>query len=101
MARKAGQIISRGPRTWLVRISMARDKESKTRKYHDKTVHGSSGPDNRVCLRHCENAVFLIRIEILRRSVPRLEILAFRPKPELFFQREKASFLRPEYFCAF
>ena len=41
MARKAGQIIARGPRTWLVRISMGRDKQTNTRKYHNKTIHGS------------------------------------------------------------
>jgi len=41
MARKAGQIIARGPRTWLVRISIGRDGQSDTRKYHNKTIHGS------------------------------------------------------------
>jgi integrase len=41
MARKAGQLISRGPRTWLVRVSLGRDPESGTRKYHNRTVHGS------------------------------------------------------------
>jgi integrase len=41
MARKAGQIIARGPRTWLVRISIGRDKQSNTRKYDNKTIHGS------------------------------------------------------------
>jgi integrase len=41
MARKAGQLISRGPQTWLVRVSLGRDPETGTRKYHDRTVHGS------------------------------------------------------------
>ena len=41
MARKAGQLISRGPRAWLVRISLGRDPETGTRKYHNKTVRGS------------------------------------------------------------
>jgi hypothetical protein len=41
MARKAGQLISRGPRTWLVRISLGRDPETGTMKYHNRTVHGS------------------------------------------------------------
>ena len=40
MARKAGQLISRGSRTWLVRISLGRDPQSGTRKYHNMTVHG-------------------------------------------------------------
>ena len=41
MARKAGQLISRGPRTWLVRVSLGRDPENGTRKYHNRTIHGS------------------------------------------------------------
>ena len=41
MARKAGQLISRGPRTWLVRIFLGREPESRTRKYHNKIVRGS------------------------------------------------------------
>jgi integrase len=41
MARKAGQLISRGPRTWLVRVSLGRDPKSGSRKYHSKTIHGS------------------------------------------------------------
>src|SRR5580692_12495747 len=41
MARKAGQLISRGTRTWLVRVSLGRDPEAGTRKYHNRTVHGS------------------------------------------------------------
>ena len=40
MARKAGQLISRGPRTWLVRVPLGRDPESGTRKYHNITIHG-------------------------------------------------------------
>ncbi|HYL15798.1 MAG TPA: tyrosine-type recombinase/integrase [Terriglobales bacterium] len=41
MARKTGQLISRGSRTWLVRVSLGRDSETGTRKYHNKTVRGS------------------------------------------------------------
>jgi hypothetical protein len=41
MARKAGQLISRGSRTWLVRLSLGRDPETGIRKYHNKTVRGS------------------------------------------------------------
>src|ERR1700722_5305487 len=41
MARKAGQLIARGPRTWLVRVSLGRDRETGTRKYYNKTVRGS------------------------------------------------------------
>ena len=41
MARKAGQLISRGPRTWLVRASLGREPETGTQKYRNKTIHGS------------------------------------------------------------
>src|ERR1700675_1319196 len=41
MAGKAGQIIPRGERTWLVRVFMGRDSESGKRKYVNKTVHGT------------------------------------------------------------
>src|SRR5260221_6868144 len=41
MARKAGQLISHGTRTGLVRISLGRDPETGNRKYHNKTVRGS------------------------------------------------------------
>lgn len=41
MSRKAGQLISRSSRTWLVRVSLGRDPESGSRKYHNKTIRGS------------------------------------------------------------
>src|SRR5436190_20507219 len=41
MSRKVGQLISRGSRTWLVRISLGRDPETGTRKYHNRTIRGS------------------------------------------------------------
>jgi integrase len=41
MSRRAGQLISRGPRIWLVRVSLGREPETGTRKYHNKTIHGS------------------------------------------------------------
>lgn len=41
MARKAGQLIARGPRTWLVRVSLGREPETGTRKYHNRTIRGS------------------------------------------------------------
>lgn len=41
MSRKAGQLVARGPHTWLVRVSLGRDPETGTRKYHNKTIRGS------------------------------------------------------------
>ncbi len=41
MARKAGQLISRGSHTWLVRVSLGREAATGTRKYHNRTIRGS------------------------------------------------------------
>jgi Phage integrase, N-terminal SAM-like domain len=40
MARKVGQIVGRGPRTWLVRVYNGRDPVTKKRKYLNQTIHG-------------------------------------------------------------
>jgi hypothetical protein len=40
MARKTGQIIRRGPNTWLVRIYVGRDSETRRRIYIGKTIQG-------------------------------------------------------------
>ena len=40
MARKVGQIVRRGTRTWLVRAYNGRDVETKKRKYLNQTIHG-------------------------------------------------------------
>jgi hypothetical protein len=40
MARKTGQIIRRGPSTWLVRIYVSRDSETRRRTYIGKTIQG-------------------------------------------------------------
>ena len=39
--RKAGQIIPKGESTWLVRIFLGRDPDTKKRKYDGHTVHGT------------------------------------------------------------
>jgi hypothetical protein len=41
MAGKAGQIIPRGERTWLVRVFMGRDPQSGKLKYVNKIVQGT------------------------------------------------------------
>jgi hypothetical protein len=41
MARKVGQIIARGDPRWLIRVYLGRDHETKKRKYHNRTIHGS------------------------------------------------------------
>jgi integrase len=40
MARKIGQIIRRGPGTWLVRIYVGRNPETRKRKHIGKFIHG-------------------------------------------------------------
>ena len=40
MARKAGQIITRGESTWLVSVYLGRDSQTGTRKYLNQTIHG-------------------------------------------------------------
>ena len=41
LSRKLGQIVDRGDRRWLVRLSLGRDPETRRRKYQSRTVHGS------------------------------------------------------------
>jgi integrase len=41
MSRKVGQIIARGERRWLVRVYLGRDRETRKRNYHNRTIYGS------------------------------------------------------------
>jgi len=41
MSRKVGQIIARGERRWLVRVYLGRDRETRKRIYHNRTIYGS------------------------------------------------------------
>ena len=41
LARRQGQIIPRGNRRWLVRVSMGRQPETGRRRYLNRTVDGS------------------------------------------------------------
>ena len=43
MARKVGQIVGRGRRTWLVRVYNGQDPETKKRKYLNQTHCGPRG----------------------------------------------------------
>jgi integrase len=40
LARKTGQIVGRGRSRWLVRVFLGRDRETRKRRYHSRTVHG-------------------------------------------------------------
>jgi len=41
MSRKVGQIIGRGEYRWLVRVYLGRDRETRKRNYHNRTIYGS------------------------------------------------------------
>src|ERR1700722_8811478 len=41
MSRKVGQIIARGERRWLVRVYLGRDRATRRRAYHNRTIYGS------------------------------------------------------------
>jgi integrase len=41
MSRKVGQIIARGERRWLIRVYLGRDRDTRKRTYHNKTIYGS------------------------------------------------------------
>src|SRR4051794_2036998 len=41
MSRKVGQIIARGERRWLVRVYLGRNRETRKRTYHNRTINGS------------------------------------------------------------
>jgi integrase len=41
MSRKVGQIIARGEHRWLVRVYLGRDRETRKRTYHNRTIYGS------------------------------------------------------------
>jgi integrase len=40
LARKTGQIVGRGRHRWLVRVFLGRDRETRRRRYLNRTVHG-------------------------------------------------------------
>jgi integrase len=40
LSRRVGQIVSRGRRSWLVRVFLGRDCETRRRRYLSRTVHG-------------------------------------------------------------
>lgn len=42
MSRRLGQIVSRGRQRWLVRVFLGRDRDSRRRRYHNRTVHGTA-----------------------------------------------------------
>jgi integrase len=40
MSRKVGQIIARGERRWLIRVYLGRNRETRKRTYHNRTIYG-------------------------------------------------------------
>ena len=69
MARKAGQLISRGTRTGLVRVSLGRDPETGTRKYNNRTIHGSFR-EVRISLQRERNTRLTVLLAVLASAKP-------------------------------
>lgn len=42
MPRRLGQIVSRGRQRWLVRVFLGRERDSRKRRYHNRTIHGTA-----------------------------------------------------------
>ena len=58
MSRKVGQIIARGERRWLVRVYLGRNRETRKRTYHNRTIprcRGSPGHSGRILGSLAEN----------------------------------------------
>jgi len=49
MARKAEQLISRGSRTWLIRVSLGHDTEAETREIPTKPFEANSAKSRGAC----------------------------------------------------
>src|ERR1017187_8780582 len=60
MIRKIGQIIRRGPGTWLVRIYGGRDPETRRRRYIGKFIHGGLPNIRLYDLRHTAATLALV-----------------------------------------
>jgi hypothetical protein len=56
MARKAGQLISRGPRTWLVRVSLGCDPKTGTGKSATRPFGARSAKRKATSAENCKNA---------------------------------------------
>lgn len=42
MPRRLGQLVSRGRQRWLIRVFLGRDRDTRRRRYHNRTIHGSA-----------------------------------------------------------
>ncbi len=42
LPRRLGQIVKRGRQRWLIRVFLGRERETRKRRYHNRTVHGSA-----------------------------------------------------------
>ncbi|MBZ5613405.1 MAG: site-specific integrase [Acidobacteriia bacterium] len=42
MSRRIGQIVSRGRQRWLVRVFLGRERETRKRRYHNRTIRGTA-----------------------------------------------------------
>ena len=42
LPRRLGQIVARGRQRWLIRVFLGRERDTRKRRYHNRTVHGSA-----------------------------------------------------------
>jgi integrase len=42
LSRRVGQIVSRGRQRWLVRVFLGRDRDTRRRRYHNRTIRGTA-----------------------------------------------------------
>ena len=42
LPRRLGQIVSRGRQRWLVRVFLGRERDTRKRRYHNRTIHGTA-----------------------------------------------------------
>lgn len=66
MSRKVGQIITGGERRWLVRIYLGRDRETRKRRYHNRTIYGSLGYAQAYLTKSCMNVLSLAESKAFR-----------------------------------
>lgn len=98
LARKQGQIIARGERRWLVRVYLGRDRQTRRRRYHNRTIRGPLGAAQRYLnarLREREQGRDLVSSELtLNEYLDRWLEMAARPKLRAKSYSDYESLLR-------
>ena len=86
MARKIGQIVRRGSSTWLVRIYVGRNPETRKRRYIGKFIHGGLRSANRKLSARTIRYAHSVLFSALRQAV-RWKLLLTNPAEEVYLPR--------------